>query len=237
MKLEELQQMTVLASLARKALLQVMLFLAAGAALALPEGFVFIDEAVPGIRQDIRYAGSNNFVGRPVIGYVVQRAVLTEQAAQALAAAQMDLQPFGLALLVFDAYRPQQAVDDFVAWSKDYGDTQTKATYYPRVPRASLFPEGYIAERSGHSRGSTIDLTIVSTSTPFKPLDMGTAFDFFGKESWPDYAGISSQQRANRLLLRNLMIKHGFKPYAQEWWHFTLDSEPFPETYFNFVVQ
>lgn len=221
----------------RQALIATALYLSASVALALPDGFVFVDVVVPGIRQDIRYAGNNNFVGRPVIGYVAQRAVLTKPAAQALAAVQADLQPFGLALLVFDAYRPQQAVDDFVAWSKDDSDTKTKATYYPRVAKASLFPEGYIAERSGHSRGSTIDLTIVSTTAPFQPLDMGTPFDFFGPESWPDYAGATIQQRANRLLLRSLMMRHGFNPYAQEWWHFTYSNEPFPQTYFNFVVE
>lgn len=221
----------------RKLFFQGVLCLSASTAMALPEGFVFIDEVDPSIRQEIRYAGSNNFVGRPVIGYVENRAVLTKPAAQALSAAQADLRPFGLGLLVFDAYRPQQAVDDFVAWSKDYGDTRTKANYYPQVSKESLFPQGYIAERSGHSRGSTVDLTIVSAMPPFKPLDMGTGFDFFGQESWPDYGGATPQQRANRLLLRNLMIKNGFKPYAQEWWHFTLEREPFPETYFNFVVR
>ena len=144
---------------------------------------------------------------------------------------------FGLGLLVFDAYRPQQAVDDFVAWSKDLNDTKTKSTYYPRIPKEFLFSQGYIAERSGHSRGSTVDLTIVSKNAPFQQLDMGTGFDFFGPESWPDYAEIFPQQRANRLLLQNIMVKYGFNPYPQEWWHFTLKNEPFPNTYFNFPVQ
>ena len=154
-----------------------------------------------------------------------------------MADVQADLQPFGLQLLIFDAYRPQQAVNDFVAWSHDYGDTQTKATYYPRVAKASLFPEGYIAERSGHSRGSTVDLTIVSATPPFQALDMGTPFDFFGPESWPAYAGCTLQQRANRMLLQGLMKKHGFNPYPQEWWHFTYANEPYPETYFDFIVE
>ena len=213
-----------------------LIILGSGAVSALPEGFVYVDEVVPGIRQDIRYAGSNNFVGRPVIGYITPSAVLSKQAGLALAGVQADLKPFGLTLLVFDAYRPQQAVDDFVTWSNDYAETRTKAQYYPRVPKESLFPEGYIAERSGHSRGSTVDLSIASSVAPYEPLDMGSAFDFFGPESWPEYTGITSQQRANRLLLQSLMVKHGYKIYAKEWWHFTYGDEPYPETYFNFIV-
>lgn len=203
---------------------------------ALPSGFVYLDEVVPGIQVDLRYLGSNNFVGRPVKGYRSTRPVLTQAAAQALAQVQTELTPFGLTLLVFDAYRPQQAVDDFVAWSKDQGDTRTKPAYYPTLDKQALFPEGYIAERSGHSRGSTVDLTLTNAGSQAETLDMGTPFDFFGPPSWPDFAGATPQQRANRLLLRSLMLKHGFKPYAQEWWHFTYGNEPFPDTYFNFIV-
>ena len=208
-----------------------------GVVMALPEGFVYIDEVVPGVRQDLRYAGSNNFVGRPVIGYVGHRAILTKEAARALAGVQQDLKAFGLALLVFDGYRPQQAVDDFVAWSKDPYETRMQAEYYPKVEKRLLFPEGYIAERSGHSRGSTVDLTLASANEPYNPLDMGTHFDYFGPESWPDYPGVIPQQRANRLLLQTLMQQHGFKAYAQEWWHFTYENEPFPDRYFNFLVE
>ena len=204
---------------------------------SLPEGFIYVDEVIPSIKQDIRYFGVNNFVGRPINGYHANRAILTKSAASALKTAQEELSKFGLGLLVFDAYRPQQAVDDFVAWSKDDKDTKSKSANYPQVSKNTLISEGFIAEYSGHSRGSTIDLTIVSENAPFKQLDMGTPFDFFGPESWPNYAGITSQQRANRLLLQNIMIKHDFKPYPQEWWHFTLKNEPFPETYFNFPVQ
>jgi D-alanyl-D-alanine dipeptidase len=204
---------------------------------ALPESFLYAEDVIPSIHQELRYFGNNNFVGRPIHGYRANRIILTKSAASALKAVQEELGIFGLGLLVFDAYRPQQAVDDFVAWSKDLSDTKTKSTYYPRVPKEILFAQGYIAERSGHSRGSTVDLTIVSKKAPFEPLDMGTGFDFFGPESWPNYAGISTQQRANRLLLQNIMIKHGFSPYPQEWWHFTLKDEPFPNTYFNFLVQ
>lgn len=204
---------------------------------SLPEGFVYVDEVIPSIKQELRYFGNNNFVGRPIQGYRANRVILTKSAASALRVVQEELSIFGLSILVFDAYRPQQAVDDFVTWSKDLSDTKTKSTYYPRVSKEILFAQGYIAERSGHSRGSTVDLTIVSKKAPFEPLDMGTGFDFFGPESWPNYAGISTQQRANRLLLQNIMVKHGFNPYPQEWWHFTLKNEPFPNTYFNFPVQ
>lgn len=203
----------------------------------LPEGFVYLDEAVPAIQIDLKYAGEDNFMGRPVIGYVSQRTVLTKPAAEALKGVQSDLKPFGLELLVFDTYRPQQAVDDFVAWSKDFSETSTKAKYYPKVGKEALFAEGYIAEKSGHTRGSTIDLTIIGSSAMSKPLDMGTRFDYFGPESWPEYANASSQQRANRLLLRSLMRKHGFKHYDQEWWHFTYENEPYPNTYFDFIVR
>ena len=221
----------------RKTLLLSFLMLNIGVATALPEGFVYIDDVVPGVRQDLRYAGSNNFIGRPVIGYVGHRAILTEEAARALARVQQDVKAFGLTLLVFDGYRPQQAVDDFVAWSKDPHETRMQAEYYPRVAKRLLFPEGYIAERSGHSRGSTVDLTLVSAKEPYEALDMGTPFDYFGPESWPEYPGVTPQQRANRLLLQTLMQQHGFKAYAQEWWHFTYANEPFPDQYFNFVVE
>lgn len=203
---------------------------------ALPDGFVYLDHAIPGIKTDLRYASSNNFVGRPIIGYVSQRAVFTTPAAKALAGVQADLKPFGLELLVFDSYRPQQAVNDFVAWSKDLTDKRMKSVYYPAVDKTVLFPEGYIAERSGHSRGSTIDLTIVASLGTEHDLDMGTQFDYFGPESWPAYTEVTPQQRANRLLLRTLMMKNGFQPYEQEWWHFTLDHEPYPDTYFDFIV-
>ena len=216
-------------------LLAIGMFVFGGSAWALPEGFVYLDEEVPGLRIHLRYAGSDNFIGRPVVGYVSQRTVLTIPAAKSLKAVQNDLKPFGLELLVFDAYRPQQAVDDFVAWSKDYSDTKTKSEYYPHVAKNLLFKEGYIAERSGHSRGSTIDLTIIGSHSTSQ-LDMGTHFDYFGPESWPEYQGVSNQQRANRLLLRTLMQKHGFNPYDQEWWHFTYGNEPYPDTYFNFVL-
>ena len=151
---------------------------------------------------------------------------------------QKDLEAFGLGLKVFDAYRPQRAVDHFVRWAEDLDDTRMKAKYYPGVEKKHLFRDGYIAARSGHSRGSTVDLTIVSLG-PDDPveLDMGTGWDYFGPRSWPASLDVSPQQRANRMLLQSLMVKHGFKPLAEEWWHFTLKDEPFPKTYFDFVIE
>jgi D-alanyl-D-alanine dipeptidase len=157
-----------------------------------------------------------------------------------LAELQAELEPFGLGLLVFDAYRPQRAVDHFVRWARDLDDTRCKQAFYPDVPKSELFEQGYIASRSGHSRGSTVDLTIVPLARPGHDqgpaLDMGGAFDLFSPLSWPTDASRTPQQRANRLLLRTLMIKHGFAPYSKEWWHFTLVDEPFPDTYFDFPL-
>ena len=152
-------------------------------------------------------------------GYEAPRCVLTRQAADALAKVQEDLQRFGLGLKIFDAYRPQRAVDNFVRWGRDLADTKMKAEYYPRVRKKDLFEEGYIAAKSSHSRGSTVDITIAyaGNQAPESELDMGTAFDFFGPESWPDSALVSPVHRAHRMLLRVLMEKHGFKPYDKEW--------------------
>ena len=202
----------------------------------LPAGFAYLDEAVPGLKVDMRYAGNHNFVGRPVAGYQNARPVLSAMAATALAKVQADLKRFGLGLLVYDAYRPQRAVNDFVDWAADLDAVQTKPEFYPDVDKALLFKQDYIAERSGHSRGSTVDLTLVALDSG-ESLDMGSAFDFFGIESWPEHLGLSGQQRANRLLLQAMMMKHGFKPYPKEWWHFTLAHEPFPDTYFDFLPQ
>ncbi|RIY41376.1 peptidase M15 [Neopusillimonas maritima] len=201
----------------------------------LPAGFTYLEEAIPEIKINLMYTGSDNFLGRPVNGYENARAVLTKSAAQALKQAQDSLKPFGLGLLVYDAYRPQRAVDDFIAWSRT-DNNEMRESYYPDISKPDLFKEGYIAAKSGHSRGSTVDLTLCDLNTG-KPLDMGTRIDFLGKESWPDYAGVTGQQRANRLLLRRIMMEHGFMPLQQEWWHFTLENEPFPETYFDFVAR
>lgn len=204
---------------------------------SLPKDFVYLKDAIPSIELDIRYAGSDNFVGAPVDGYRKPRAILTRQAADALAKVQAELKPFGLGLKVFDAYRPQKAVNHFIRWAKDLDDKKTKQEFYPTVEKKNLFKEDYIADRSSHSRGSTVDVTIISLTGDKEELDMGTRFDFFSPESWPTYARLQPDQRANRMLLHILMIKHGFTPYPKEWWHFTLADEPFPDTYFNFPVE
>jgi zinc D-Ala-D-Ala dipeptidase len=211
----------------------------ATAADTLPDGFVDVKELIPTIHVDLRYATDDNFVGRPIDGYLVNRCILTREAAHALKQVQDELTGFGLGLKIFDAYRPQRAVDHFVRWAKDLGDTAMKSRYYPEVKKGDLFKKGYIAERSGHSRGSTVDVTIVSLTIPTygTELDMGTRFDFFGRESWPENLSLPPDPRANRLLLRAVMMKYGFKPYSKEWWHFTLENEPYPDTYFNFPVR
>ena len=205
----------------------------------LPPGFVDVVEVIPSILVDLRYLTNANFVGRPVNGYEKSRCILTKEAAAALKRVQDELVRHQLGLKVFDAYRPQRAVNHFVRWSQDETDQQTKEMFYPHVAKRDLFREGYIAARSSHSRGSTLDLTIVSIGEgdANNELDMGTPFDFFGQESWIDSAKLNPQQRANRLLLRELMTKHGFRPYDKEWWHFTLIDEPFPDTYFDFPVK
>jgi D-alanyl-D-alanine dipeptidase len=200
---------------------------------------VYVRDLVPDIEIEMRYVGKNNFVGRPIDGYYEQRAILTRQAALALKKVQDDLAPFGLGLKIFDAYRPQRAVDHFSLWAKDLDDKRMKQRYYPNVEKENLFSKGYIASKSSHSRGSAVDVTIVSATGPDKgsELDMGTPFDFFGNGSWPHDLSMTPEQRAHRLLLRNAMIRRGFKPYNKEWWHFNLLNEPFPETYFDFPVR
>ncbi len=205
----------------------------------LPEGLVYVEEIIPSVQVELRYYADNNFLGRPVDGYLSPRCILTRPAAEALKKVQEELKPFGLGLKIYDAYRPRRAVDDFVRWGKDLSDTKMQAEYYPTVEKKDLFKDGYIAEKSGHSRGSTVDLTIIRLDKPAAEadLDMGTHFDFFGPEAWPDSPLVSSVCRAHRMLLQLLMSKHGFEPYPKEWWHFTLKNEPFPNTYFNFPVQ
>jgi D-alanyl-D-alanine dipeptidase len=203
---------------------------------ALPSGFVYWDEVSKNSVVDLRYLSSNNFVDRPILGYFVNRAILSKPAAEALSKAEAELNGYGLGILIFDAYRPQQAVNDFVEWAKDLKDIKTKVVYYPNVDKRNLFKEGYIAEQSGHTRGSTVDLTLISL-VDAKSLDMGTNFDYFGPQSWSNYPNLLPQQRANRLLLKSIMTKYGFKPYLQEWWHFTLENEPYPSTYFNFDIR
>ena len=221
-----------------------LIFVAANSSVAaerctLPDGFVYLDEFIPDLVVELRYATDDNLVGQPVDGYGrYARAILSTPAAEALLRVQAALAPSGLGLKVYDAYRPQRAVDHFVRWGRNLGDQRTKTEYYPDVAKEDLFSEGYIAERSGHSRGSTVDLTIVHRNAggAFRELDMGSGYDFFGPVSWPDSRAVTAQQRANRALLQQVMSGHGFTPYAREWWHFTFADEPYPDTYFDFRI-
>ncbi len=206
-----------------------------GDAKELPRGFSYLKEQIPTVELDMRYYGNNNFIGKPIDGYFSPRAILSVKATASLKRVQEELKGFGLGLKIFDAYRPQKAVDHFVRWGRDLIDIKIKAVYYPTVEKKNLFKEGYIAKHSGHSRGSTVDLSIINLLTK-EELDMGSAFDFFGRESWVSYKKITTQQRANRMLLHIIMRKYGFNSYPQEWWHFTLKREPF-KRYFNFDVE
>ena len=202
----------------------------------LPIGFVHVQDEIPDMVVELRYYGNYNFVGRHIDGYYKDRLVLTEEAAKALKKVQKDLRSRGLSLKVFDGYRPQRAVNHFMRWANDLNDTINKCIFYPNVQKKNLFRDGYIATRSGHSRGSTVDLTIIDAKTKI-PLDMGSKFDFFGHKSWVNYDGITKKQKRNRQLLQHVMLKHGFRNYPREWWHFTLKKEPFPYDYFDFPIR
>lgn len=209
----------------------------AQAALAQERPAAFVDAAtvVPGLIVDMRYSGAHNFVGRPIDGYEAPRCLLTRPAAAALGEVARDLAPRGLVLKAFDCYRPTRAVANFERWARDLNDTTAKAEFYPDVDKRTLFRDGYIASRSGHSRGSTIDLTLAQANG--RELEMGTPFDFFSPRSWAADLRISRDAQANRAILAAAMRRHGFRPYAKEWWHFTLSREPFPDTYFDFPVR
>ena len=203
---------------------------------ALPDGFSYIENEIPSAKLEIRYLGDHNFVGRPIVGYEREVGILSTKATDALKKVQEELNQQGLGIKVFDAYRPQRAVTSFEVWAKDLNDTIAKQEFYPDVDKRDLFTLGYIASRSGHTRGSTIDLTLVDLATN-QELDMGSSYDFFGEISHHDTQLINPSQTANREILRQAMLNHGFKDYAEEWWHYTLANEPFPETYFDFVVR
>lgn len=201
----------------------------------LPEGFTYLDDVIPDAYYEIRYYGDYNFVGQQVDGYEAHRAVLTEPAAEALLRVQQALIKDGLGLKIYDAYRPQQAVAHFVRWAKDIDDIKMREFFYPDVDKRDLFNLGYIAEKSGHSRGSTVDLTIIRLDTG-EELDMGSGFDFFGPISHHNTTLITEQQQQNRGLLRNLMEQCGFNLYPEEWWHYTLQGEPHTDQYFDFSI-
>lgn len=204
----------------------------------LPHGFVYLDAVIPDILLDLRYCRANNFIGERIDGYLQARGILTREAANALAGVQAELKSSGLGLKIFDAYRPQQAVAHFERWAADASDVRMKAQYYPELDKHELLEQGYVALQSSHTRGSTVDLGIVTLPLCAEnpELDMGSHFDYFGPESWSDCTAITPQQCANRMLLRELMMRHGFMPFEKEWWHFTLKNEPFPDSYFNFPV-
>ena len=192
--------------------------------------FVNVNQAIPTIQYEIRYATNNNFIGRPIDGYNAPLCYLSKESAKALENAQKLVAKKGYRLKVYDCYRPQRAVNDFVIWAKDLNDTKMKATYYANVPKKELFSLGYIAAKSGHSRGSTLDLTI-------EGLEMGTPYDFFDKRSHTNNKNISIKAQHNRRYLKQVMQENGFVNYSKEWWHYTLKEEPFGTTYFDFLVE
>ena len=198
-------------------------------------GFVLLSEAVPDAILEIRYYSTYNFIGDRIDGYEAPVALLTKEAAAALKEVSDELVAKGYRLKIYDAYRPQMAVSHFMRWALDFEDTRMKQYFYPELEKDTLFPQGYIAEHSGHSRGSTVDLTLFDMTTE-KEVDMGGTFDYFGELSHPDYRGITEEQYQNRMILREAMLAHGFKPLVEEWWHFTLENEPYPNTYFTFPV-
>jgi D-alanyl-D-alanine dipeptidase len=232
---------------------------ARASAAEMPEDFVYLRDIDPTIVQDMRYAGSNNFTGAPVPGYDAPECVLLRPAAEALAGVQADLKPKGLSLKVYDCYRPARAVASFVAWAKKPDDPAAKAIHYPNLPKSTLVPD-YIASRSGHSRGATLDLTIVKlasepqaetdteAATPLPctapqqgpgsdgSLDMGTSFDCFDVEANTAAPGLAPQEMDNRATLVEAMQARGFKNYPLEWWHFTFEPEPYPDTIFDFPI-
>ena len=200
-----------------------------------PSGFVLLADYVPGIIQEIRYHSTYNFIGDRIDGYEEPCALITKEAARALKAVSNELIVQGLRIKVFDAYRPVCAVKQFILWSIEDQDLRMKPFFYPELNKQELFEKGYIAKQSSHSRGSTVDLTLLDMSTG-KELDMGSPFDLFSPASHPDYKGITEEQYNNRMILRNVMLRHGFEPIDCEWWHFTLADEPYPDTYFEFPV-
>lgn len=237
----------------------IVLFFTVAQAATLPTDFVYLKNVDPSILQDMRYAEYHNFIGRPIAGYQAKECILNEKAALALHHVQLELKKSDLSLKVYDCYRPQMAVDDFVQWSQMNSDQTMKAEFYPNVDKSKVFELGYIAKKSGHTRGSTVDLTIVpipskkqiqyhrgqklvACFSPYKTryqdnsIDMGTGFDCFDPKAYGDNQEINLIAFHNRQLLRDIMGKYDFLPYEKEWWHFTLKNESYPETYFNFLV-
>lgn len=226
---------------------------------SLPPNFVYLKDIDPSIVQDIRYASDHNIVGEPLKGYNAAECILTLQAAQKLTAIQKELKKSSLSLKVYDCYRPQMTVDEFKKWSLSSQQIMSDE-FFPREPKDTFFAKGYIAEKSGHTRGSTVDITLVPIPTPKQAhyqrgeklitcfadyqtryhdnsIDMGTGYDCLDELSHPTNRNISATAYNNRMLLRDIMFKYGFKGIPTEWWHFTLSDEPYPDTYFNFPIQ
>jgi D-alanyl-D-alanine dipeptidase len=220
----------------------------------LPEGFVYLDQVDSSILQNMAYATVNNFIGQKIDGYLSNRAIITASAAQALSLVQQDLLKDGFCIVVYDAYRPQKAVNHFISWSKDEADLAMKAHYYPHIDKKDLFDLGYIAKKSSHSRGSAVDISLIRAGEDLviQPeerkfldgrsftyigdgtLDMQSHFDLFDEGSWHDSPLVGQEASKNRNYLREKMQMRGFKPYDKEWWHYELSNEPFPDTYFDF---
>ncbi|MCA5004605.1 M15 family metallopeptidase [Sphingobacterium bovistauri] len=201
----------------------------------LPKGLVYLTDYIPHIALDLKYFTNHNFVGKQIDGYKANKVILTQRATLAIQKIEKELNKEGLGLKVFDAYRPQTAVNHFKRWAKDVKDTLMRQEFYPQVDKRDLFKKGFIASKSGHSRGSTIDLTIIDLKTK-KELDMGVAFDFFGEESGHGYQKLHTTQKQNRIKLKKIMEKYGFRAYSKEWWHYTLNNEPFKDKYFDFHI-
>lgn len=232
---------------------------AAWADITAPGDFVALADIDPSIQQEMRYATGHNFIGDPVDGYRSPMCILTRQAAEALRRAQQEFIERGYTLKVYDCYRPQRAVSEFVSWASELDDQRMKGEFYPRVDKADLFDDGYIAQRSGHSRGATMDLTLVALpATPTPPyvsnqplvdctapqgirfgdnsIDMGTGYDCFDTLANTMDPRVAGDQLNNRLLLKQGLESHGFVNYDKEWWHYTYQPEPYPDTYFDFPV-
>ena len=198
--------------------------------------FVEVSDEIPDVLQEIRYFSAYNFVGSPIDGYEAPVALMTREAAAALSEAAAEFRTAGYVIKIYDTYRPQRAVNHFIRWGIDVQDVRMKPYFYPTTDKSRVFELGYVAKRSGHSRGGTIDMTLVDMKTG-QELDVGEHFDYFGERSHYAYSGISQKQQENRRFLRQVMEKHGFHGLAEEWWHFTLNNEPFPDTYFDFPVK
>lgn len=207
-----------------------------GQASVLPSGFCLLTDSIPGVILEMRYFSTYNFTGRRIPGYEQPVALLTCKAAGALKKVAEEMEQKGYRLKIFDCYRPQQAVAYFVRWAGESTDTLMRQVFYPCIEKSSLFAKGFISSRSGHTRGSTIDLTLFDIAKG-KEVDMGGPFDFFGEVSRYNSSSVTAAQHSNRKLLREVMDRHGFSPIATEWWHFTLRNEPFPHTYFDFPVR